>query len=258
MTVLINLNADMAEGFGAYDIGNDDEILKIIRSANVACGMHAGDPRVMHRVVKRAAEEGVSIGAHPGFNDIWGFGRRQIQMNTKDLEYMISYQIGALNGIAAQFGMKVTHVKPHGALNNMAHVDPEYASAIARGIKAVDRDIIFVANVLSEMVKAGREAGLKVALEAYVDRTYDDTGAMTSRKFPDAMIHDAEQATKQVLSFLNEGAVISKSGKKFPTKIHTFCCHGDEPTGVEVVGKVKKALEKQGVKFKTLPEMDLS
>ena len=171
---------------------------------------------------------------------------------------MISYQIGALNGIAAQFGMKVTHVKPHGALNNMAHVDPEYAKAIARGIKAVDRDIIFVANVLSEMVKAGREEGLRVALEAYVDRTYDDTGAMTSRKYPDAMIHDAEQAARQVLTFLNEGAVISKSGKKFPTKIHTFCCHGDEPTGVEVVGKVKKALEKQGIEFATLPEMDLS
>ena len=254
----INLNADMGESHGRFKVGNDEEILKIINSASVACGFHAGDPTVMATTVKLAKDNGVSVGAHPGFNDIWGFGRRQIQMNTRDLEYMVSYQIGALNGLAAQYGMKVTHVKPHGALNNMAHVDPEYAKAIARGIKAVDRDIIFVANVLSEMVKAGREEGLKVALEAYVDRTYDDTGAMTSRKFPDAMIHDAEQATKQVLTFLNEGAVISKSGKKFPTKIHTFCCHGDEPTGVEVVGKVKKALEKQGVKFKTLPEMELS
>lgn len=254
----INLNADMGESYGRFKVGNDEEIMKIINSASVACGFHAGDPTVMAKAVEMAKENGVSIGAHPGFNDVWGFGRRQIQMNTKDLQYMISYQIGALNGIAAQFGMKVTHVKPHGALNNMAHVDPEYAKAIARGIKAVDRDIIFVANVLSEMVKAGREEGLRVALEAYVDRTYDDTGAMTSRKYPDAMIHDAEQATNQVLTFLNEGAVISKSGKKFPTKIHTFCCHGDEPTGVAVVGKVKKALEKQGVKFRTLPEMDLS
>lgn len=254
----INLNADMGESYGRFKVGNDEEILKIINSASIACGFHAGDPTVMAKAVQTAKENGVSVGAHPGFNDIWGFGRRQIQMNTKDLEYMISYQIGALNGIATQFGMKVTHVKPHGALNNMAHVDPEYAKAIARGIKAVDRDIIFVANVLSEMVKAGREEGLRVALEAYVDRTYDDTGAMTSRKYPDAMIHDAEQASKQVMTFLNEGAVISKSGKKFPTKIHTFCCHGDEPTGVAVVGKVKSALEKQGVKFKTLPEMDLS
>lgn len=254
----INLNADMGESYGRFEVGNDEEILKIINSASIACGFHAGDPTVMAKAVQTAKENGVSIGAHPGFNDVWGFGRRQIQMNTGDLQYMISYQIGALNGIAAQFGMKVTHVKPHGALNNMAHVDPEYAKAIARGIKAVDRDIIFVANVLSEMVKAGREEGLAVALEAYVDRTYDDTGAMTSRKYPDAMIHDADQAARQVLTFLNEGAVISKSGKKFATKIHTFCCHGDEPTGVEVVGRVKKALEQQGIKFATLPEMDLS
>ena len=254
----INLNADMGESYGRFTVGNDEAILKVINSASIACGFHAGDPTVMAKAVRLAKENGVSIGAHPGFNDLWGFGRRQIEMNTKDLEYMIAYQIGALNGIAAGVGARVTHVKPHGALNNMAHVDPEYAKAIARGIKSVDRDIIFVANVLSEMVKAGREEGLRVALEAYVDRTYDDTGAMTSRKFPDAMIHDAEQATKQVVWFLTEGAVISKSGKKFPTKIHTFCCHGDEPTGVGVVGSVRKALEKQGIKFATLPEMELS
>ena len=254
----ININADMGESFGRFKVGNDEEILKVINSASIACGFHAGDPSVMATAVKLAKENGVSIGAHPGFNDLWGFGRRQIQMNPKDLEYMISYQIGALNGIAAGFGTKVTHVKPHGALNNMAHVDPAYATAIARGIKAVDRDIIFVANVLSEMVKAGREQGLRVAEEAYIDRTYDDTGAMTSRKFPDAMIHDKEQAVNQVLSFINEGAIISKTGKKFPARIHTFCCHGDEGTGVEVVSAVRQALEKNGVKFKTLPEMDLA
>ena len=173
----INLNADMGESYGRFKVGNDEEILKIINSASIACGFHAGDPTVMATAVQTAKKNGVSIGAHPGFNDVWGFGRRQIQMNTKDLEYMISYQIGALNGIAAQFGMKVTHVKPHGALNNMAHVDPEYAKAIARGIKAVDRDIIFVANVLSEMVKAGREEGLRVALESF-----DAPGPPVSKK----------------------------------------------------------------------------
>jgi 5-oxoprolinase (ATP-hydrolysing) subunit A len=252
----INLNADMGESYGRFKVGNDEAILKIINSASIACGFHAGDPTVMATAVKLAKENGVSIGAHPGFNDLWGFGRRQIQMNTKDLEYMISYQIGALNGIAATFGTKVTHVKPHGALNNMAHVDAEYARAIARGIKAVDRDIIFVANTLSEMVKAGREEGLRVAEEAYVDRTYDDTGAMTSRKFGDAMIKDPQQAIKQVLSFIEERAVISKTGKKFPTRIHTFCCHGDEPTGVAVVSAVREALQKNGIKLLTLPEME--
>ena len=253
----INLNADMGESFGRFKVGNDEAILKVIQSASIACGFHAGDPTVMANAVRLAKENGVSIGAHPGFNDLWGFGRRQIQMNTKDLEYMIAYQIGALNGIAAGVGAKVTHVKPHGALNNMAHVEPEYASAIARGIKSVDRDIIFVANALSEMVTAARKEGLRVAEEAYVDRTYDDTGAMTSRKLPDAMIHDPEQAIKQVLSFIEEGAIISKSGKKFPTRIHTFCCHGDEPTGVAAVSAVRQALEKNGIKLATLPEMNL-
>lgn len=251
----INLNADMGESFGRFKVGNDEAILKIINSASIACGFHAGDPTVMAAAVRLAKENGVSIGAHPGFNDLWGFGRRQIQMNPRDLEYMISYQIGALNGIAAAVGSRVTHVKPHGALNNMAHVDAAYASAIARGIKAVDRDIIFVANALSEMVTAGRKEGLRVAEEAYVDRTYDDTGAMTSRKQPDAMINDPEQAIKQVLSFIEERALISKSGKKFPARIHTFCCHGDETTGVSVVSAVRAAIEKNGIKLVTLPEM---
>ena len=253
----INLNADMGESFGHYKVGNDEGILKVINSASIACGFHAGDPTVMANAVRLAKDNGVSIGAHPGFNDLWGFGRRQIQMKPKDLEHMIAYQIGALNGIAAGVGAKVTHVKPHGALNNMAHVDSEYAEAIARGIKSVDREIIFVANALSEMVTAGRKLGLRVAEEAYIDRTYDDTGAMTSRKFPDAMIHDVEQAIKQVLSFIDERALISKTGKKFPTRIHTFCCHGDEATGVGVVGAVRAALEKNGIKLMTLPEMDL-
>jgi UPF0271 protein len=252
----INLNADMGESFGRFKVGNDEAILKVINSASIACGFHAGDPTVMAKAVRLAKDNGVSVGAHPGFNDLWGFGRRQIQMNTKDLEYMIAYQIGALNGIAAGVGSKVTHVKPHGALNNMAHVDPEYATAIARGIKSVDRDIIFVANACSEMVNAGRKEGLKVAEEAYVDRTYEDNGAMTSRKFPDAMINDTEQAVRQVLSFVNERALISKHGKKIPTRIHTFCCHGDETTGVSVVSAVRQALEKNGVKLVTLPDME--
>lgn len=252
----INLNADMGESYGRFKVGNDEAIMKVIKSASIACGFHAGDPTVMAKAVRLAKENGVSIGAHPGFNDLWGFGRRQIQMNPKDLEYMVAYQIGALNGIAAAVGMKVTHAKPHGALNNMAHVDPEYAGAIARGIKSVDRDIIFVANALSEMVQAGHKEGLRVAEEAYVDRTYEDSGAMTSRKFPDAMIHDPEQAIKQVLSFVNEGAIISKNGKKIPTRIRTFCCHGDEATGVGVVSAVRQALEKNGIEIVPLPEMD--
>src|SRR3954451_20384622 len=157
MTISINLNADMGEGFGAYPIGNDDAILKIIRSASIACGFHAGDFVTMHNVVERAKQEGVSIGAHPGFNDLWGFGRRRIDMRADHLEYMVAYQIGALQAMAAYVGEKVTHLKPHGALNNIAAENEDYAMAIGRAIKAVDREIIYVTNVGSEMEKAGRK-----------------------------------------------------------------------------------------------------
>src|SRR5215475_7160745 len=184
MAKAINLNADMGEGFGAYDIGDDAGLLKIIRSASIACGFHAGDPVTMQRVVAQAAKRGVSIGAHPGFNDLWGFGRRRIDMNPRDLEYMVAYQIGALQAMAAYAGIKVTHLKAHGALNNMAAENLELALAI-------DRAIIYVALAGSQMEKAGRELGLPVAREGFCDRSYEDDGNLTSRKLPGAVLHNA-------------------------------------------------------------------
>src|SRR6267378_936725 len=176
----INLNADMGEGFGAYDIGDDAGLLKIIRSASIACGFHAGDPVTMQRVVTEAVAEGVSIGAHPGFNDLWGFGRRRIDMNPRELEYMIAYQIGALQAMAAYAGLKVTHLKAHGALNNMAAEDEGYAMAIGRAIKTVDRKIIYVALSGSQMETAAKKLELPLALEAFPDRRYDDDGNLAS------------------------------------------------------------------------------
>lgn len=255
MSAQINLNADMGESFGSFKVGSDEELMKIIKSANIACGFHAGDATVMTRTVQLAMQNGVSIGAHPGFNDLWGFGRRQIKMNARDLEYMITYQIGALQAIAGASGAKVTHVKPHGALNNMAHHDNEVATAIARGIRAADRELIFVANALSEMVVAGHAAGLKVAEEAYVDRTYSDTGLMTSRTLDNAMIHDAEVAARQVVSFIEEQAIITTSGKRLPSAIRSFCTHGDEATAVALAAKVRAELERQGIKVLPLTEM---
>ena len=254
----INLNADMGESYGRFTVGNDEAIMKVIDSASIACGFHAGDPSVMAKAVRLAQENGVSIGAHPGFNDLWGFGRREIKMSTRDLEYMIAYQIGALNGIAAGVGAKVTHVKPHGALNNMAHDDAEYAAAIARAIRSIDRDIIFVANACSEMVRAGRREGLRVAEEAYADRTYEDDGKITSRARPDAMIHEVDKAVQQVVSFIEEGALISKNGKKIPTRIHTFCTHGDEANGADVLLAIRRALGEKGIKLAPLPDMEFS
>jgi 5-oxoprolinase (ATP-hydrolysing) subunit A len=257
MAAAINLNADMGEGFGAYSIGNDDAILKIIRSASIACGFHAGDPVTMRRLVQRAKEAGVSIGAHPGFNDLWGFGRRRIEMSTDDLESMIAYQIGALNGLAAYVDDKVTHLKPHGALNNIAAENAEYALAIGRAIRAVDRDIIYVALSGSEMEKAGRSLGLRVAREGFCDRRYDDQGNLWSRKNADAMITDPVAAARQTVQMALHGEVISRDGKAVKHPVDTLCLHGDEPTAVAVGQACRKALEAAGVKVVPLTEMKL-
>jgi UPF0271 protein len=257
MTSSINLNADMAEGFGAYDIGNDTELLKIIRSASVACGFHAGDPLTMHRVTEGAKKEGVSIGAHPGFDDIWGFGRRRIEMKPGDLEYMIAYQIGALQAIAAYSDIKVTHVKAHGALSNMASENRDYALAIGRAIRTVDRDMIYVVIPGTELERAGQELGLKVAREGFCDRQYEDDGNLTSRAIPGSVISDPEAATTQVIEMVINRTIVSRHGKRIPCAIDTLCVHGDEPTGVAIASAVRRGLEGAGVKVVPLTEMPL-
>lgn len=258
MTLSVNLNADMGEGFGAYDIGDDDAILKIIRSANIACGFHAGDPLTMRRVVERAKEEGVSIGAHPGFNDLWGFGRRRIQMNANELENLIAYQIGALQAMASFSGEKVTHVKPHGALNNMAAENADYAMAVGRAIKAVDPKLIYVALSGSEMEKAAVQLGLPLAREGFCDRLYDDNGNLVSRSIPGSVIHDPKVATEQVVRMVVEGEIVSASGKRIKRHVDSLCVHGDEPTAVALAAMVRQGLEDAGVKIVPLTEMNLS
>jgi UPF0271 protein len=258
MTTTVNLNADMGESFGAYSIGNDDAILKIVRSANIATGFHAGDPVTMRHVVQRAKAEGVSIGAHPGFNDIWGFGRRRIDMRATDLEYMVAYQIGALQAMAAYVGEKVTHLKPHGALNNIAAENADYALAIGRAIKMVDPAIIYVALSGSEMERAGRTLGLPVAREGFCDRRYDDDGNLSSRKHADAMITDPDTAAKQVVRMVLHGEVVSRNGKVVKHEVDTLCIHGDEPTAIPVAQACRKALEEAGVNVLALPKMRLA
>ena len=257
MRKTINLNADIAEGWGAYDIGDDRALMKIIKSASVACGFHAGDPNTMHRLCTMARAEGVSVGAHPGFNDLWGFGRRRIQMSAADLEYMIAYQIGALQGMAAYAGLKVTHLKAHGALNNMAAEDEGYAMAIGRAIKAVDRRIIYVALSGSMMEKAARALGLALACEGFPDRRYDDQGNLASRTIPGSVLKDPEQATVQALRMAQEGEVVSINGKRVKVKTDTMCVHGDEPTGVAVAAAIRAGLERAGIAVVPLPEMEL-
>jgi 5-oxoprolinase (ATP-hydrolysing) subunit A len=251
----ININADMGEGFGAYDIGNDTALLEIVKSANVACGFHAGDPTIMRRVVELAAERGVSLGAHPGFLDLWGFGRRRIEMNSHDLENSIAYQIGALNAIACYAGIKVTHVKPHGSLSNMAATDADYALAIGRAIKAVDRQLRYLALAGSEMEKAADKLGLPVVREAFIDRQYENDGQLTSRKIPGAVIKDPYKAAERVVAMVHGKTIISREGKSMSSDFHSLCIHGDEPTAVPVALACRKALEASGVKIVTIPEM---
>ncbi|MEQ8817770.1 MAG: 5-oxoprolinase subunit PxpA [Thalassobaculum sp.] len=254
----VNLNADMAEGFGAYDIGNDTALLDIVTSANVACGFHAGDPNVMDRVCKQAKAKGVSIGAHPGFNDLWGFGRRAIPMPAGDVERMVIYQIGALQGIAAANGMKVTHMKTHGALGNMAAVDPELAAAVVRGTKAVDPSLILLVPTGSELLKAAEKAGMTYASEVFADRTYTDDGELTPRRLPNAMVHDPAEAVERVLRMVEDQEVVSTSGKRIPAGVHSICVHGDGPTAVEVATAVRRGLEAAGVSVVPLPDLGLA
>jgi UPF0271 protein len=242
MAKAINLNADMGEGFGAWDIGDDASLMKIIRSASIACGFHAGDPVTMHRLVGLAAAEGVSIGAHPGFNDLWGFGRRRIDTSPRELEYMIAYQIGALQAMAAYVGAKVTHVKVHGALNNMT----------------VDRDMIYVALAGSQMEKAAQELSLPLAREGFCDRLYDDDGNLTSRKVPGAVLHDAGEIRDRVVRMVVDDEIVSRTGKRLKVRLDTLCLHGDEPSAVIAARAVRHGLEAAGVDIVTLPEMRLT
>ena len=257
MAKAINLNADMGEGWGAYDIGDDAGLLKIIKSASIACGFHAGDPNTMHRVVTEAAAQGVSIGAHPAFNDLWGFGRRRIDVAPRDLEYMIAYQIGALQGMAAYAGAKVTHVKAHGSLNNMAAENLELALAIGRAMKTIDRDLIYVALAGSQMEKAALELGLPLAREGFCDRLYDDDGNLTSRKIPGAVLHEPELVAERVVRMVLDDEITSRNGKKLKLKLDTLCVHGDEPSGVIVARAARAALENAGVEILPLPQMNL-
>jgi 5-oxoprolinase (ATP-hydrolysing) subunit A len=254
----ININCDMAEGFGAYDIGNDNALLKLITSANVACGFHAGDPSVMHRFVMRAKEDGVSVGAHPGFPDLQGFGRRQMQMKPAEVEYITAYQIGALQAIASYAGLKVTHIKGHGAMSNMAMVDEGYALAMARAAKTVDPSLIFMAHYGSQLQRAAEKTGLRVALEGYADRQYEDDGMLASRAIAGTVIKDAAVAAAQAVRMVTDGEIVSRHGKVMKVEIDSVCVHGDEPTAMAVATAVRKGFEAAGLAILPLDRMKLA
>jgi len=255
MAKQINLNSDMGESFGAYTIGDDAALLTVINSANIACGFHAGDPVVMCDTVKTAFANGVSVGAHPGFPDLQGFGRRRMTMSAREVEAMVTVQIGALSAAAAAGGGKVTHVKPHGALSNIAAADDALAAAIARAIRAVDRDLIFLAPALSAMARAGEAAGLRVAIEIFADRAYAPDGQLAPRGQPGAMIHEPEASLKHVLRMVEEQALFPLAGGRLPTPVDSVCVHGDGPVALATARLVREGLGKAGYSLMPLPDM---
>ncbi len=254
MNKTINLNADLGESFGAWKMGEDEALLQVVRSASIACGFHAGDPVVMRHTVRTALAAGVSLGAHPAYPDLQGFGRRPMKMAPAELEAMVIYQVGALAGMAAAEGGRVTHVKPHGALSNQACEEATLADAVARAVKAIDPQLILLAPVLSELYFAGERAGLTVAGEVFADRAYTDKGTLVPRAQPGALIHDRDECATHVLRMLDAGGVVSQSGRHLPAAMDSLCVHGDSPGAVDSARQLRAALEARGWIVATLPE----
>ncbi|MGP9810735.1 LamB/YcsF family protein [Rhodopseudomonas sp. NSM] len=244
----IDLNCDLGEGFGAWSMGDDAAMMRIATSVNVACGFHAGDPDIMHKTVAMAKTHGVAIGAHPGFRDLHGFGRRPVPgITAAEIENLVAYQIGALQAVASLAGHKVTHVKAHGALSNVACEDDMTARAIAAAIKAVDPKLIFVVLANSKLVDAGEVAGLAMAHEVFADRAYEDDGNLVSRRKPGAVLHDPAVIAERVLRMAQDGAVVSVTGKVIKMRTDTVCIHGDTTGAVEIARGVRTALEDNGI-----------
>ncbi len=251
----INLNADLGEAYGAWRMGDDAGLLSVVRAANIACGFHAGDPLVMRNTVRTALAAGVELGAHPAYPDLQGFGRRPMQMAPAELEAAVIYQVGALVGMAMAEGGRVTHVKPHGALNNQACEDPALADCVARAVRAVDRELILLAPALSELSLAGARAGLRVANEVFADRIYTDAGALAPRSRPNAVLHDEAAVVAHVMRMLDSGGIVAESGKVLPATMHSICVHGDTPGAVGNAMRLRSALEDAGWRLTGLVEV---
>ena len=251
----VDLNSDLGESFGIYKIGMDEEILKHITSANIACGFHAGDPIHMEETIDVAIKNNVKIGAHPGFMDIMGFGRREMKISKEEVKAYIKYQLGALNAFAISKGQKIQHLKAHGALYNMAAKDYELSLAIANAIYEVDKDIILLGLANSHMIDAGKNVGLKVASEVFADRAYNSDGTLVPRSIKGAVIHDTELAIKRVVRMVKEGKVQSIEGKDINIKADSICVHGDNPKAIEFVKSIAKELIKENVDIVCISEV---
>jgi UPF0271 protein len=243
----VDLNSDLAEGYGTYRLTEDEALLDVVSSANVACGLHAGDPEIMARTFRLAKDKGVAVGAHPGFPDLWGFGRRRIPFSTGEIERLIAYQIGAAQALATYAGHRITYVKTHGALGNIAEEERDVANAVIRAVKTVDPGLVILSGPLGEQTPAAAAMGLRAVAEIYADRGYTQAGRLIPRGEPGAMILDPAAAAARVIAMVEARAIITATGTHLPTAIASICVHGDSPYAVQSAKLVRSRLEAAGV-----------
>jgi 5-oxoprolinase (ATP-hydrolysing) subunit A len=244
----VDINCDMGESFGAYQIGADAEVMPYITSANIACGFHGGDPAVMRKTVGAAREAGVAIGAHPGFADLVGFGRRAMQVTPQEAYDLVVYQVGALLGFAHAAGVELHHVKAHGALYNMAAAQPPLADALARAVRDVDARLVLYGLAGSHLLSAAEAVGVAVASEVFADRNYLPDGALVPRQRPDAMVHDVDEAVRRAVRMAREGRVADVDGNDIAIRADTICIHGDGPNAAAIARALHEGLERAGVR----------
>lgn len=238
----MDINSDVGESFGAYRLGDDAALLDYVTSANIACGFHAGDPSVMEATVRLAAAKGVRIGAHPGYPDLQGFGRRNMDLSQEEVEALVLYQVGALSAFCRANRVELAHVKPHGALYNQAAASPALAEAVARAVMRFSRELVLVGLAGSALVEAGREAGLVTWAEGFPERAYNPDGSLRSRKLPGAVIHDPAEAAENAWRLATEGIVAAPGGETRRLRVDTLCIHGDSPNALEVARAVRARL----------------
>ncbi|MBS1182710.1 MAG: Lactam utilization protein LamB [Proteobacteria bacterium] len=243
----VDLNADLGEGFGAYRIGDDAALLEVVTSANVACGLHAGDPEIMAETFRLAKAGGVAVGAHPGFPDLWGFGRRVLPYSAGEIERLIAYQIGAAAALSALAGHPITYVKLHGALANLAVADSDVAAASIRAIRGVDASLACLAIAHGRQDRLARDAGLATFSEVYADRGYLDDGRLMPRAQPGAFVHDPATAVERACRMVLTGEIVSVAGKALPTSVDSICVHGDNPTALVTARLLRERLAVEGV-----------
>ncbi|OFW36688.1 MAG: lactam utilization protein LamB [Acidobacteria bacterium RIFCSPLOWO2_12_FULL_67_14b] len=248
----IDLNSDLGESFGPWPMGQDAALMASISSANVACGFHAGDPGAMRETVALAKARGVAVGAHPGFPDLVGFGRREIKASPQEVEDFVLYQVAALAGVAAAQGVALQHVKVHGALYNMACRDRALADAIAGAVRKLDRTLILFGLPDSELLRAGRAAGLAVAAEVFADRAYEKDGSLASRHKPGSVMHDADAVVARAVRMVKDKQVVALDGSVIPLQADTICLHGDTPGAAELARAVRAGLEQAGIRIRPL------